>query len=336
MMPRQSTTPQSSLIAASRAVVPRWARPALHRAIDTSPALARWRDGLMLRQRMRQSLGYEPDLRHPRTYNEKVAWKVLNDRNPAIATTADKFAVRDYVAARVGPDLPVPLIATFDRAHDIDWDRLPERFVMKASHGSRMIIVVPDKARADRDAILSRASQWLQEDYSRQSRAWGHRGLRRRILVERLLSGADGGIPEDYKYFVFHGRARILEVHLGRFVTHRSVLYDPFTLQPLPFRFGPSGVWAHETDFVPPPEVRGMAELAARLGEGFDHVRVDLYFAEGRPWFGEMTHYTGNACHPFDPPEYDAIVGAMWRWPEAPGGAPVAGSFQQPGLEGGP
>ncbi len=264
-----------------------------------------------MRNVMRASLGYEPDLRHPRTFNERLARKILDDRNPLIPLTLDKVRVRDWVAERVGAEVLVPLVGVWERAADIPWDALPERFVAKTNHGCTFNLLVPDKAKQDRAEAIRTLDGWMQENYYEQAQEWGYRDIPRRILVEEFLRGRDGGVPEDYKLFVFGGQPRLLKVIRGRFgPAQRHFYYDPYTLEPLDLgEFDPADF---PEDPAPLPEARGLCELAARLGAPFDAVRVDFYLIDGRPLFGELTHYTGAASLSMGSYEKDLRVGEMW------------------------
>lgn len=264
-----------------------------------------------LRYRMRAALGYDPNFQTPRTFNEKIAWRILYDRNPLFPVTTDKIAVRDYVAAKHGTDILIPLYGTWDRAADVPWNSLPRRFVLKANHGWNMNILVADRDETDRDAVLRTAAGWLGYNHYDKTGEWGYRDIPPRLLAEEMLLDEQGGIPADLKFHVFNGKSRLLRIHTGRFHNFRTRYFDG-DLQPLPFtKFCPL-----DPDYVLPPETRDMARLAERLAAGFDFARVDLYLVRGRVWFGEMTHYEGSACTPFDPPEYDRIIGDMWQLPE--------------------
>lgn len=284
-------------------------RRALDRAAAAVPPFARAYDAWLIRRWMRRALGYEPDLRNPRTYNEKLAWRILHDRNPLIALTADKLAVRDYVAAKVGAEILVPLLGVYERAADIPWESLPDRFALKASHGSGMNLLVRGKASADRDAVLRQAEAWLRRSYYAETREWAYRDIPPRLLIEELLLDEHGRVPADLKFLVFHGRTAFVEIHLDRFGEHRVNTYDA-ELRPQPFR---QMTDVKDPSYAPPPEVRDLARLAERLAEDFDHARIDLYLVRGRAWFGEITHYHGAGRTPFEPRGYDRIIGDLWR-----------------------
>ncbi len=287
-------------------------RPLLHAAADRLPWLDRIRNERRLRNTMRDALGYEPDLRHPKTFNERIARKILDDRNPLIPLTLDKVRVRDWVAERLGPDMLVPLLGVWGQARDIPWDDLPSRFVAKTNHGCAYNLLVTDKAKQDRAEAIRQLDAWMAENYYDQAREWGYRAIPRRILVEEFLRGPRGGVPVDYKLFVFGGRPRLLKVIHGRYTAgDQHFYYDPQTLEPLDigmFRLADNPDVA-----APPPEVRSLYDLAARLGAPFDAVRVDFYLVDGRPYFGELTHYTGAASLSLGSYEHDLKIGMMWE-----------------------
>ncbi|WP_043340495.1 ATP-grasp fold amidoligase family protein [Belnapia moabensis] len=301
-------------------------RQAFHRAADHLGWLDRLRIARRLRRMMRASLGYEPDLCRPRSFNERIAWKILHDRNPLIPLTLDKVAVRPWVAERIGWRYLVPALGLWDHPGEIRWEKLPRRFVLKANHGSGYNAFVADRDTACRAAILATAAGWLAENYGRRTGEWGYRPIRPRLIAEEYLPGnGAGGVPEDYKLYVFNGRPYLLQVHLGRYTDQRrEVFYDPLTLAPLDFGRHRQ---ADCPDYPgPPPEAALLHDLAARLGAGFDAVRVDFYMIGGEPRFGEMTHYSGGATVPFGSIAEDFALGAVWaeaqrKGPAAPGPA---------------
>ncbi|WP_428394054.1 ATP-grasp fold amidoligase family protein [Lichenicoccus sp.] len=289
--------------------------PALRQALDWTvarvPRLQRLQTRRRLLARMHQALGYRPNLRNPRTFNEKIAWRMLHDRNPLIPLTTDKIAVRNWVAARLGQEVLVPLLGVWDYAADIPWDALPSSFVLKASHGWNMNLLVRDKRTVDRASALATADQWLRTSHDAETGEWGYRSVPHRLLAETLLVDEAGDVPADIKLHVFGGRMRMFEVHSGRFDDHRSAYFGT-AMQRLPFtHFLPP-----DHDWTPPPNIAELIRIAECLGAPFDYVRVDLYAIGGVAYFGELTHYQGSACIAFVPPEYDRIVGDMWELPK--------------------
>ncbi|WP_144404696.1 ATP-grasp fold amidoligase family protein [Belnapia sp. F-4-1] len=286
-------------------------RRAFHLAADKIVWLNHLRLVRRRRRMMREALGYQPNLHHPRSFNERIAWKILHDRNPLIPLTLDKVAVRPWAAERIGGQYITPIVGVWDSAGEIPWAALPQRFVLKANHGSGYNILVPDKALACRGTILAQAEAWLAENYGEQTGEWGYRSIQPRLLIEEFLPGSAGGAPEDYKVYVFGGRPYLLQVHLGRFTEQRRELfYNPITLKPLAFGRHRHADWPDYPG--PPPAAAALYDLAARLGAGFDAVRVDFYLIDGEPRFGEMTHYSGGSSVALGTPDEDRTLGDLW------------------------
>jgi hypothetical protein len=296
-------------IAVGLAAVP--ARKRIRDAALKLPVLSPFLRQRSLRYRMQAALGYRPDLENPRTFNEKIGWRILYDRNPLLVATTDKIAVRDHVARLAGPDILIPLHGSWDRAADIAWDALPAQFVLKASHGWNMNLLVTDKAGLDTGLAAARAAGWLRHNHYDETGEWAYRDIRPRLLAEQLLLDEAGRIPADLKFYVFNGRMRLLQVHTGRHGAHHRITTFDESLRRLPLR----QTHATDPDYTLPPEAPAMIPLAERLGAGFDFARVDLYCVRGRVWFGEITHYDGGGCTAFEPPSYDRLIGDLWQRP---------------------
>jgi hypothetical protein len=273
------------------------------------PALAHRHDELVLRQNMRRHLGYNPDLKNPLTYNEKLGRRIIYDRNPLIPLTTDKVTAREYVAAK-RPDIVIPVYGIYDSVQEIDWAALPDSFVLKAAHGCGMNIIVRDKAAEDRDDVLRRASEWLGQNYYEVYREWAYRSIPRRLIVEQLLLDENGEIPADFKFLVFHGRVELIRVHGGRFGEHRVNFFDR-DVKPVAVR----QIFEEDPNYSPPPALASLIPLAEVLAEDFDYARIDLYLVGDKPWFGEITHNDGTAGIPFTPREFDRKLGDLWTLP---------------------
>lgn len=291
-------------------------RTIVRHAAQYVPALGEILRERHLRYRMRAALGYEPNLRQPKTFNEKLGWRILYDRNPLLALTTDKVTARTYVASKVGQDVLIPVYGIWNRASDINWESLPNRFVLKGAHGWNMNLLVHDRTALDIPAAILQAEKWLRRNHFDTAGEWGYRNLTPRLIAEEMLLDADGGIPADLKFYVFSGRARFLRVHTGRHGHHRASSYNE-RLEPWMVRQS----LEPDPSYVLPPEARDAQRLAEKIGEDFDFARVDLYCVGGRVFFGEITHYDGNACSPFKPAGYDRMLGDYWTLPFSNRGA---------------
>ena len=233
-----------------------------------------------------------PRLNHPITFNEKLQWLKLNYRDPLITKCANKSTVREYVCNQYSGDILIPQIAEFSTGTDFKLSEMPKQFVMKAAHASGWNYICNGKNPADECNIRSLIDCWLKEDFSSLGREWVYRDSRRVIVCEEFLDGGEGQVPRDYKIFCFHGIPRFVQVDYDRFDGHARTLYDmnwaqiPCSLE-YPLGLDESG--------KPPSSFVEMIEIAKRLAAPFPFVRVDLYEAHGRPWFGELTFFPGKA-----------------------------------------
>lgn len=271
--------------------------------------------------------------RRPRTFTEKVQYKMLRDRRPLLVTFADKAAVRDYVADRIGAQyLPTGygVVADPDEVWALD---LPPSFVVKPTHGSGAVVAVrPDAPTGvvlpspehwwvcteirpedlDRAAFAALARSWLRTLHGHgPNTEWAYSFVPPRLLVEEFLPGPDGGVPDDHKFFVFHGRCEYVQIDTGRFDRHTQ---DFFTRdwRHLPFH---GGLPLADPPPPRPERLDEMIAVAEKLGADTDFVRVDLYAQPERVVFGELTSYPGAGHGPFHPPEWNAVFGSHWTVP---------------------
>lgn len=271
-------------------------------------------DELHLRWRHELRLGRTPDLRHPRSFNEKLNWLKLHWRDPRAPQCCDKLAVRAYVEAQCGAEVLNLLLGVYRRFDEIDLSALPQAFALKASHGSGFNVLCPDKAALDVAAAREMFRAWMRREFGRLDREWPYYGLPRHILCERWL-GDGGAAPEDYKFFCFDGEPRFVELHSGRGVDHRMTMYD-LDWTPVPVRL------EHPATDRPVPRPAALSELVRRarqLAAGFPFVRVDLYALGEAVFFGELTFFPTAGLKVFGDPADDLWLGGFLRLPSAPG-----------------
>ncbi len=270
--------------------------------------------------------------REPLTFRDKVRYKMLRDHRPLVVTFADKAAVRDYVADRVGERYLPRAWGVFDSPEVLAGARLPASFVMKPTHGSGAAIIVspsaPAHARlpadgswvyrhvrpeyAPRTELARIAADWLTQLYGQgPNREWVYGQVPRRILVEEMLGGEADRIPDDLKFFVFHGHCHFVQVDAGRFAGRTQDFFDRNWTH-LPLSGGPP--WADPTPRRP-AALEEMIRVAERLGAGTDFVRVDLYDVDGRIVFGELTSFPAGGDSPFEPESFNLEFGRPWTVP---------------------
>ncbi len=267
-------------------------------------------DRIAVEDRYFEVMGKRPDLKAPRRYNEKLQWQKLYDRNPLYHTLADKAEVKPYVAALIGGEHIIPTLGVWERAEDIDWDALPEKFVLKCTHDSGSSIVCTDKAAFDRGAAIAGLSACLRRNFWICDREWVYKGVKPRIIAETYI----GDDIRDYKFFCFGGRPEVMYVASDRASASEETKYDFFDMEYR--RLDIRNV--HPNSAVPPERPQSFGEmksLAAKLSQGIPQVRVDFYEVEGRVLFGEYTFYHGGGLEPFEPDSADEWMGGFFKLP---------------------
>ncbi len=263
-------------------------------------------------RRHKRTFGVVPNLIAPRTFSEKVLHRMVFDRRPILITLTDKYAVRAYVRDRIGDHVLPQLYWTTQTPGDIPLDDLPSQFVVKATHGSGWVCLVPDKARLDRRDLLVKCANWLRWNYYHAEREWAYKHIAPRIIVEEFIHDGTGPVPVDYKFYVFGGKVHMVYAITGRFVDVRN---DAFT--PGWDRLDMKTRWKSIGRSMPrPPHLDEMVEYAERLGRGLDFLRVDMYDA-GKVYFGEMTVYPSAGDEFFDP-RWNRYFGGLWDLPRRP------------------
>lgn len=248
--------------------------------------------------------------RSPMTFHERLQHKKLFDKNPAYVLTTDKHDVRAYVAARIGSDYLIPLYLVASGAHAIRADALPNAFALKATHGSSMNLLVRDKRQVDWAHVVSEADAWLRTNFFDLHKEWAYKHITPRVVAEELLLSDDNKAPDDYKFLTFHGKVRLIDVHVDRFGEHAYRLFDE-DWRPLAVDWGAD--YPRSKALVKKPEnLREMIAIAELLGSGFEFARIDLYNHNGRIYFGEITHYPNGRTEKFDPPAFDRAMGDVW------------------------
>ena len=275
----------------------------------------RMSDEQYLRRAFRVYMGRELDLDKPQTYNEKLQWLKLYDRRELYTTLVDKYAVKQWVSERIGPEHVIPTLGAWDHFDQIDFDALPDRFVLKCTHDSGGLVIVRDKKAMDRQAVRQRMEAVLRRDYYLPFREWPYKDVPRRIIAEEYIEDptSSHGL-HDYKIFTFDGKAKLFFVtsDRGAAIPQTNDYFD-MDGNKLPIN------WIHppsDRPFERPAGFEKMVEMAECLAEGIPHVRVDFYDISGRILFGEMTMYTAAGFTPIQPAEYDLILGQYLNLPE--------------------
>ena len=268
-------------------------------------------DGLYTLLKFRRNLGRWPDLKNPKTFNEKLCWLKLNHRDPIMTTMVDKAEAKNYVAKIVGEEYIIPTLGLWQRVEDIDFDTLPEKFVMKGTHDSGRVIVCFDKSKLDLDYALREMQASLDRDFYAITREWPYKNVPHRIIAEEFLQQADGGLT-DYKFFCFDGYVDCVMVCLDRHLGDTKFYFFDKDWNLL--RLNKRGKAAPADFTLPRPKnLDKMFEIASVLSKGQPFLRVDLYNVDGKIYFGELTFFPDGGVDPNLLPETDKRWGQLFN-----------------------
>ncbi len=266
-------------------------------------------DERYLRLLYRGVIGRELCLDPPLTYNEKIQWLKLHDKNPLYPQLCDKIAVREFVRKRAGERYFVPILGVWDDPRDIDFSSLPQQFVLKCTHDSGGVIICTDKSALDVESARRTLKKRLSRDYSRLGREWPYQMVPRRVLAEAFIGNEDGALPDDYKFYCVRGRVLWSCLCTNR---HKSgadyIVYDA---EEQPIWTNIRSARLEQLALLRSPHYAQMLELAARLSEGLTHVRVDLYDTPDGVRFGEITLYDQSGFIDAYCDEFDRKLGGL-------------------------
>lgn len=255
----------------------------------------------------RMATGRKLDLNNVSTFNEKIQWMKLFDRNPIYPVAVDKYRVRDYVSERIGDVYLIPLLGKWDSLDIINIDLLPEQFVMKCNHDSGGISICQDKSRYDWNSEKKKLEIHMKQNHYFLSREWAYKEVKPCIIAEKYMKDRKTGELIDYKFFCFNGEPRYVQVDFNRFVDHKRNIYDlnwNFVNLTIKCQNDPNQI------IEKPEGFDIMIEVARKLSKGFPQVRVDLYFVNGEVYFGELTLYHGSGFEKFTPERYGEEFGS--------------------------
>ena len=252
--------------------------------------------------------GFFPNLNKPRRYTEKSQWFKLNCRDKNLSNYVDKFAVREIVSKKIGEEYLVPLLGKWSSFDEIDFDQLPERFVLKCNHDSHSVVICKDKRLFNREKAKEKLEKALKTNFFTDSREWIYSCISPCIIAEKYLEDSNGEL-RDYKFWCFKGKVEFINVFCDRSNLLKMVNLSR-DWKPMPFVNNdyPSA----QNKVVKPQNFDKMLELAEKLSAEFSHVRMDFYNIDGVIYFGEYTFTPAAGFQKFIPDKYDYIVGDLW------------------------
>jgi hypothetical protein len=277
-------------------------------------------DKLYLKWLFRLKMGYKLNLDNPKTFNEKLQWLKLYNRKPEYTQMVDKFAVKEYVAKIIGEEYIIPTIGVWDKFEDIDFEALPNQFVLKTTHGGGGggVVICKDKSKFDIQAAKIKLNKSLKQCIYKSLKEWPYKDVPRRIIAERYMvdkvsENNPYGNLVDYKFYCFDGCVKVCMIATERY-SETGVCFDYFDSEFNHYPFEQGGPNSKK-NIKKPELLDDMITLATKLSAGMPHVRVDLYCVDKQIYFGELTLFDSSGFAEFNPIEWDYTFG---NWIELP------------------
>lgn len=285
---------------------------ALNRPIIRSLPFA---DKWYLNIRYSKKFGKNPDWKNPTTFNEKLQWLKVNYRKDEFTKMVDKYAVREYITEKIGKEYLIDLVGgPWENPEDIDFDALPNQFVLKCTHDSGSVFICKDKKDFDIAEVKKKISKALKFNMYWYGREWPYKNVKPRIIAEKYMVDESGTELKDYKLFCFNGQVKILKIDFDRFSNHKANYYDKNGNL---LDFGETVCLPdYNRNFKMPPQLDEMVSIAEQLSANLPFLRVDFYSINDRIYFGELTFFPGSGFVPFEPEFWDKKLGDMINLPD--------------------
>ena len=268
---------------------------------------------LLLKIQFRFKFGEKLDLQNPKTFNEKMQWLKLYGNLEKHTNLVDKFEVREYIAETIGEEFLIPLLGVWDKFEDIDFDKLPNRFVLKCTHDSGSVLICKDKITFNKEDAMNKLNKHLKQNFYYAYREPQYKNVRPRIICEKYMVDDSGEELKDYKFFCFDGEPKIIQLNYDRFIDHKLNYYDS------KWNYIPIKLIPHPTDINrvinKPNNLEQMLKFARILSRNISFVRVDVYSINDNIYFGEMTFTPNSGFKKFEPHEFDLEMGSWLKLP---------------------
>ncbi len=246
------------------------------------------------------------NLNNPQTFNEKLQWLKLYDRQSIYTTMVDKHAVKDYVANIIGKEYIIPTLGVYDKFEDIDFSKLPNQFVLKCTHDSGGLVIVKDKSKLDIKKAKKKINRCLKCNYYYRNREWPYKNVKPRIIAEKYMVDSTNDYLPVYKFFCFDGKPMIIQAIQNDKQPNETIDYFDinWNLLSLKQNFPNS-----KTHLIKPKLLDEMLLLCQKLSKGHSFIRVDLYSINEKIYFSEFTFFSDGGLMPFEPKEWDKKLG---------------------------
>lgn len=270
-------------------------------------------DEKYLKKKYRYIMGRKLDLKNPKTFNEKLQWLKINDRNPMYTKMVDKYEVKNYIIKELGTEYIIPTLGIWDNFTDIDFDKLPDQFVLKCTNDSGSVVLCKDKKTFDKAKAKAIIDSGLKNNFFYDSREWPYKNVKPRIIAEQYMENNYGSELLDYKLLCFNGKVKCSFICLNRNSKNglNVDFYDNnWEIMPFERHYPRSGITTNK-----PKNFNKMIEFAEKLSKNIPFVRVDFYEINGALFFGELTFFPGAGFEEFTPESFDYLLGSWINLP---------------------
>lgn len=263
-------------------------------------------DKTYLKRKYKAFMGKELNLESPKTFNEKLQWLKLYDRKPEYTMMVDKYAVRKYIADTIGEEYLIPLLGVWDNPDDIDFDALPNQFVLKCNHNSGLgMCICKDKSKLDIEKVKAGLRKGLEQDYYLTGREWPYKDVPRKIVCEKYMQNGSDECLTDYKFFCFNGEPKIMYIASDHAKQPKPDFFD-MNFNKVNIRMeDPNSEEVH----VKPIYFEEMKRIATKLSSNTFFLRIDYYIINNELYFGELTFFHMSGFAPINPEKWAYILG---------------------------
>lgn len=270
-------------------------------------------DESYLKRKYKACIKKDLNIDNPRTFNEKLQWLKLHDRKPEYTMMVDKYAVRQYIADTIGEEYLIPLLGIWDNPDDIDFDSLPNQFVLKCNHNSGLgMCICKDKSKLNIGKVKAELRKGLRQDYYLTGREWPYKNVPRRIVCEKYMQNANDEDLTDYKFFCFNGEPKIMYIACDHAKQPKPDFFD-MNFDKINMRMeDPNSEEIHEK----PKYFEEMKLIARKLSSNTCFLRVDFYVINNKLYFGELTFFHMSGFAPVNPEEWSYKLGDWIKLPE--------------------
>lgn len=268
-------------------------------------------DKIYLKYKYKKITEKKLNIKNPTTFNEKLQWLKLHDRKDIYTTMVDKYEAKKYVADIIGEEYIIPTIGVYDNFDDINFDKLPNQFVMKCTHDSGGLVIVKDKSKINIEEAKEKISQSLKNNYYYAFREWPYKNVKPRIIIEKYMEDTKDKELRDYKFYCFNGYVHCLLLATNRQNSNAELNFDYFDNK---FNhLNMTNHWHPNNPITPhkPKNFDKMIELASKLSKGIPHVRVDFYEVNGQIYFGELTLFDQGGFLRIHPDDWEKEWGKL-------------------------